>query len=255
MANAGLTTIGAINAFGGPVTVSATTVSLGAARNYFVDGNTAFYYVTGYGATLKVDSYAGITALLNGNSSCSLPENAIVKASKVFSANIGTNNYHVDAVLIAGTPALTGVSNLIYVPTANVLGTNALGNVYDIYVNGTPATAVLTYTGTIQAQTFYTYTVVNGIYVLGTATTGCVENAVLNTANAAGSAYLYVTDSTSAQRPVASDAKVINLTNVVNVPTTTAELVTALETNNITVDAEIVNGVVVNLYIVNYAAK
>ena len=72
---------------------------------------------------------------------------------------------------------------------------------------------------------------------------------------AAGSAYLYVTDSGHAQRPVASDAKVINLTNVVNVPTTTAELVTALETNNITVDAEIVNNVVVNLYITGYAAK
>ena len=255
VANAGLQSMQNLN--GGTATITATTVSLGAARNYFVDGNTAFYYVTGYGATLKVDAYAGITALLNGNSSCTLPADAVVKASQVFSANIGTNNYHVDAVLIAGTPALTGVSNLVYVPTATVLGTNAAGNVYDIYLNGAPATGVLVPpAGGIAPQTFYTYTVdALGRYVLGTATTGRVEDAALNTANAAGSAYLYVTDSTSAQRPVASDAKVINLTNVVNVPTTTAELVTALETNNITVDAEIVNNVVVNLYITGYTAK
>ena len=180
VANAGLQSMQ--NLTGGTANITAATVSLGAGRNYFVDGNTTFYYVTGYGATLKVDAYAGITALLNGNSSCTLPADAVVKASKVFSANIGTDNYHVDAVLIAGTPALTGVSNLIYVPTATVLGTNALGNVYDIYVNGTPATAVLTYTSTIQAQTFYSYTVVNGIYVLGApAANSCVENAVLNT--------------------------------------------------------------------------
>ena len=67
-----------------------------------------------------------------------------------------------------------------------------------------------------------------------------------------GTANLYVNSASGKQYPVSADAGIINLTTVENVPVTTAELMVAAENNDITVDAEIVNDTVVNLYIVGY---
>ena len=257
--NAGLTTIGKITGFQGDASVSANTIALGTSgsNNWFVDANTTFYYVTGYGATVKVNTFAGLTALLNGNASCNLPENAVVEYTQIYSGNIASQNYHVDAVLIAGTPDLIPVSALVYVPTATVLGYNKVGEntypVYDIYVDGVKyqvpvdASAV---TGALTAETFYAYTVNNGVYVLDDATSGFENNYVLT--HVPGTANLYVNSASGKQYPVSADAGIINLTTVENVPVTTAELMVAAENNDITVDAEIVNDTVVNLYIVGY---
>ena len=260
---ASLSTIGTITG-GSGATVTAQTVALGTSFNYFVDANTSFYYVTGYGATVKVDAFQGLTALLNGNRNCMLPKEAVVKTTRVYSASVHTDNYHIDAVLIGGAPALTGVSTLIYVPTVPVLqgGTVNSATTYygDVYLNGEKTQVIMAAsTGTITAQTFYNYTVSNGVYWLAdvsSSSTARVEDAQLNRTGATGNSYLFVTDAAGVQRSVAVNAKIINLvTGVANVPTTALELIVALEINNITVDAEIVNGTVVNLYLVGYAQK
>ncbi len=246
---------------GGAWTVSDDTVSLGWNSNYFVDETTRFVVIGGTDGVPTTTTYTGVAALLQGNETAVIPADSVISSTRIYSANIGTQNYHVDYVLIEDVD-LVPASTLVYVPTATRLGYNTVGEnaypVYDVYVDGVAYQVPVNATGvTLTAETFYTYTVDNGVYVLAAATAadGAVENYVMDETDAEGNAYLYVFDGTT-QRRVAADAGIINLeTTVENVPTTTADLIEALENNNVTVDAEVVGGTVVNLYITNYTLK
>lgn len=251
---AGLTTIGRLTNSADAWVVKKNTTTLTLNNNYFVDTNTKFVVVSGFGAGLTINTYT-LAELIGDNLKVAIPADAIVTASKLYTANIASNNYHVDYVLIEN-PVATPVSNLIYVVKATGAWTND-GKVYDAYVNGVAKQIVIKNENALQLnnkKNFYQYTVSNDVYTItGVATSGCGEDVQLTTNN--GTWYLFVNDVNGIQRAITNDATIINLTNVQNVPTSASELAqAAAENNRITIDFEIVDNAVTVVYIVNYVA-
>ena len=236
---------------GGATTVTTSTVALGTNNNYFFTDSTKFVFVSGYGENLSVVTKTGLADLVGTGVAYTLPEISVVIAHPDYSISIGSNNYAIDTVIVHGNYASTG--SLVYSATSTMSGTNANGEVYNVYINGTETQITVAASATVKPAVgqFYNYTVdANGVYTL-TAATGNLSQ--VNLSNDQGSNYNYVAVAGGAQYPIASNATIVNLTTNTNAPTTAAALVEAAEENVINVSAQVVNGTITVVYIVSIA--
>ena len=236
---------------GGATTVTTSTVALGTHNNYFFTDSTKFVFVSGYGQNLSVVTKTGLADLVGSGVSYTLPEISVVIAHQDYSISTGSNNFAIDTVIVHGNYASTG--SLVYSATSTMSGTNANGEVYNVYINGTETQITVAASATVKPAVgqFYNYTVdANGVYTL-TAATGNLSQ--VNLSNDQGSNYNYVAVAGGAQYPIASNATIVNLTRNANAPTTAAALVEAAEENVINVSAQVVNGTITVVYIVNIA--
>ncbi|MGN1004609.1 MAG: S-layer homology domain-containing protein [Oscillospiraceae bacterium] len=243
------------------VTATTSTISMGTSSNYFFTNSTKFIFVSGYGENLTITVKTGLADLIGENASYTITKNAVVAYHQVYSASIGTTNYAVDSIIISGIYAPNLKSNLIYIPgtgnyytdTASKLGDNAKGEVYDAYVNGTKAAEGITVAAgtTVTKNTFYTYTVSNGVYTLTPITSVPNTPVTCNSGaltHAAGTSTDYVIVN-STQYPIASNAVIVNLTGNANAPATAYDTVISAETNSVVASVEIVGGTVTVVYL------
>ena len=156
---------------GGATTVTTSTVALGTNNNYFFTDSTKFVFVSGYGENLSVVTKTGLADLVGTGVAYTLPEISVVIAHPDYSISIGSNNYAIDTVIVHGNYASTG--SLVYSATSTMSGTNANGEVYNVYINGTETQITVAASATVKPAVgqFYNYTVdANGVYTLTAAT-------------------------------------------------------------------------------------
>lgn len=229
----------------GAATVTTSTKTLGAAKNYFFTDDTKFVFVSGYGDNLSIVTKTGLDELVGNGVAYTLPEISVVIAYQDYSISTGSKNFAIDTVIVHGDYASTG--SLVYFNDNAKVGTNANGEVYNGYINGTE-TQITVATGTSVDKTFYNYSVdADGVYTLSPADTDDYD--IGNLSNDQGTNYSYVKMDGNTQHAIASDAIIVNLTDNDNAPTTAAALVEAAEQNTITVALQLVDETVTVVYI------
>ena len=231
----------------GAATVTTSTKTLGADKNYFFTDDTKFVFVSGYGDNLSIVTKTGLDELVGNGVAYTLPEISVVIAYQDYSISTGSENYAIDTVIVHGDYASIG--SLVYIDDATQVGTNANGKVYNGYINGTE-TQITVATGTVTAEHFYTFTVdAKGVYTLTDVTSDATKCAIGDLSNDQGTNYSYVNMESGDQHAIASDAIIVNLTDNDNAPTTAAALVEAAEQNTITVALQLVDETVTVVYI------
>ncbi len=236
----------------GDPAVTTSTVALGTNNNYFFTDSTKFVFVSGYGANLNVTTKTGLADLVGSGVSYTLPGNSVVISHQDYSISTGSNNFAIDTVIVHGNYASTG--SLVYFEDATQDGTNANGQVFNGYINGTETqiTVNSAATGYVApvANNFFEYTVdANGVYTLTNVSSNATKCKIGTLSNDQGTNYSVVRFTDGTQLPIASGATIVNLTTNTNAPTTAAALVEAAEQNTISVAAQIVGGTVTVVYI------
>ena len=240
----------------GDPAVTTSTVALGTNNNYFFTDSTKFVFVSGYGENLSVVTKTGLADLVGSGVSYTLPGNSVVIAHQDYSISTGSNNFAIDTVIVHGNYASTG--SLVYFEDATQDGTNANGQVFNGYINGTETqitvnSAATDYVAPV-ANNFFEYTVdANGVYTLTNVTSDTSKCKIGQLSVDPGTNYSVVCFADGTQLPIASSATIVNLTTNTNAPTTAAALVEAAEQNTITVAAQIVGGTVTVVYITTMA--
>ena len=229
------------------LTVTTSTKTLGTDKNYFFTDDTKFVFVSGYGENLSIVTKTGLDELVGDGVAYTLPGTSVVFAYQDYSISTGSDNYAIDTVIVHGDYASTG--SLVYFHDADKVGTNANGDVYNGYINGTETQITVATGTTVTANTFYNYSVdADGVYTLTAANPDDYDTG--NLSNDQGTNYSYVTMADdNAQHAIASDAIIVNLTDNDNAPTTAAALVEAAEQNAITVALQLVDETVTVVYI------
>ena len=252
----------------GAWSVSANTTTVGTNKNYVVDGTTRFVVISGYGDAMEVTTYTGVADLLQGNASATIAGTSIVTFTQVYTANIGSYNYHVDYVLIEEDDLTrVPVSNLIYIEDATSVAYDSTGDLYDVYIDGVSYQLPVDDSSCAASdETFYSYRLVNGVYVLraevdtlNATVSGALDDYALTNSEGTNE-YLYVYGTytpagggaTQVQLTIDADATVINLEPAACTINNVADLIAGVQNANITVDIEVVNGEVVNVYVVGY---
>lgn len=253
VAKDGLTTLGALRNNNNAWSVKKYYTTIGGAgnNNYFVDTNTKIVLVTGFGSKLTIKTFNGLADLIGSNSGAYIPADAIVSASQVYTANVGSQNYHVDYILIE-TVGYNLYQNLVYVADATVLGTSAAGSTINAYFEGVEKQIVVSGKSVaLENNKFYEYTLTGDVYTLVEVKySDVIENYTLTVVE--GTAYLQINDANGKYYAITENAVIVNLTNAKNVPTTAADLMIAAENNLVKVDAEISDYDVAVVYIYEY---
>ena len=224
----------------------------------FINDKTVFHVITGWGSTLKVDSYTGLKALMKGSNSVLADVCIFTKADDTEQA--GSQNDVIETVLLVNTKWIQA-NSFVYtkdVPTDDIatkdgkahqfqvysVGQDTLSYIltadYDTDGNATPGTA---YNG-FAVNTFYTYTLTKeGYYQLvadhmdGENGDGFgIKQEVLerSTANG-GTAFGYILTKTGIKLD-AKNATVLDVTGDDHGITNYETLRRAAERNDITVD-------------------
>ncbi|MEL4106515.1 S-layer homology domain-containing protein [Oscillospiraceae bacterium WX1] len=231
------------------VAVSAVGVATGTevrnGTNYYYDANVKFIFVSGSGATLKIETVTGVAASKDNNLT-----NALVYFNNTTAVNKVISTVIVPAAYTA--PASSGsTAPVIYIPLGTVMtGSNANGNVFSVYIDGVKTTITAVDSNANIAAVddgFATYTLTNGVYDF-TGVNGAA-NLTLNVAVANNGIYNSFINAINA-----AGATVIDLVNATPVYTSVAAMEAATATKAFTIDTVADStGKIITIYITGIA--